>query len=154
MEFAKILGQILVAVVAAGLGAYYALSKTKRERLWVDRYEALRKVVLSLHTIQYHFEAVHLSSMGVSTLRESEETLLREASLSALVEVRSALSSLVLLFKPVELEVLFARHTALREAIINLNHSEPSDYQDSLGNVACEAEHAATAAAELGRRSW
>lgn len=79
MELEKIVGQILVAIVAAGLGAYLAISKTKRERLWIDRYEALRKVVLALNTIQDHFEASHMTSMGVSVLRESEEASLRAA---------------------------------------------------------------------------
>lgn len=154
IELTKIVGQLLVAVVAAVPGAHYALSKTKRERLWADRYEALRKVVLSLHTIQHYFEAAHLSSMGVDTFQGNEGALLKEASTAALMEVRSSLSSLRLLFEIQELRPLFEHHTALREAIINLNHADDVRYQDALGNVACSAEQAAQAAAELGRRSW
>lgn len=31
---------LLVAFFGAALGAYFAVLKSKRERLWVDRYEA------------------------------------------------------------------------------------------------------------------
>lgn len=154
MEFAKWGGQVLLAILAAVLGAHYALAKAKRERLWVDRYEALRKVVVGFHTIQHHYEAAHMESMGVLILSGTEADLLRTAATNAMMELRNALASLVLLFAVDELSELFERHTALREAVTGLNHSDPHEFQDALANVAGEAERGAAAAAALARLSW
>ena len=64
---------LIVAFLGAGFGAYFAFLKSRKERLWSDRYEALRNVVLNLETIQTQFEtrAMHETGTMVCTAEES-----------------------------------------------------------------------------------
>ena len=97
------IGALLVALLGAGVGAYFAVIKSQKERLWVDRYETLRDVVLSLGVIEHTFSASHLEQMGVSVLSSSESKRLNETWPNALFELRQNGAKIQLLFKSTDI---------------------------------------------------
>jgi hypothetical protein len=63
---------ILVSFLGASLGAYFAIVKSKREKLWQERYETLKELVFSASAITSSFTVFHMEGMGVSVASDSE----------------------------------------------------------------------------------
>jgi Xaa-Pro aminopeptidase len=137
---------LVVAALGAAIGAYFAVVKSARERLWTDRYEALRDVVLGLGTVEAHFSAANLELMGVSVMAESEQLGLRESWPQAMANVRQNIAKLRLLFPEAELAQLREAARNLDQAFTDLFHGEHHEQVDLHGWVAHQAaalaEHA------------
>ena len=89
--------------------------------------------------------------MGVTALAQREGEFTAEDLPIALRTVRNALCTLLLLFKKDELNDLAERYVDLRNAIVNLNHSQQGDYQDDVENVVMKAQAAIDAAISIGQ---
>ncbi|MBC3831472.1 hypothetical protein H8K33_08120 [Undibacterium amnicola] len=143
---------LLVAFFGAALGAYFAVLKSKRERLWVDRYEALRSVVHCLEAVRFYFESKHMEVMGVTVLAVKERELISDDLPLALRTIRQNLSTLLLLFKANELESLLGHYQEMRNAIVELNHSAQGNYQDDIENLVNKTQTAIDEAVGIGQK--
>lgn len=107
---------LLVALVGAGVGAYFAVIKNRNERLWTDRYEALREVVLDLEIIETHFNFAYLEQMGVSGLSVAEVERLRAEWPVAMLDLRKQLAKLQILFKAKHVSKFIEQYDELESA--------------------------------------
>lgn len=140
-----VLVSLVGAFLGAGCGAYFAFVKFRRERLWQDRYEALRDVVMSLETIQTHFEVAHLASFGASAMSKKESDRLESEFPSANHDLRRSFAKLRLLFKEDQIAKLVSHQVALATAFFDLYNSESSGNPTNLEAI---GEQAAVAISE------
>lgn len=133
---------LLVAFIGAGFGAYFAFVKTRRERLWADRYEALRDVVLSLEVIQSYWEAAHMDEMGLTVIAGKEKERLENDWPNARHELRRSIAKLRLLFKEEKIEKVTELFSQLNVAFFDLYQSDPPDHPESCEAIAKKAGEA------------
>lgn len=143
---------LVVAALGAAVGAYFAVVKSARERLWTDRYEALRDIVLALGTVESHFAAVNLELMGVSVMAESEQLALRESWPKSMAAVRQNVAKLRLLFPESELAPLREAVRNLDQAFTQMFHGEHHEQADLNGWVGHQAAAAGEQAVLIAQR--
>ena len=131
---------LLVAFVGAGVGTYFAFLKTRRERLWIDRYEALRDVVMSLEVLQTYWEATYMEDMGVPVVAATEKERLEADWPNARRELRQNIAKMRLLFKEEQIKRVVALHSELKVAFYDLYQSDPPDYPENCEAIGKKAE--------------
>lgn len=140
------------AFVGAAGGAFFAFMAFRRERLWADRYEALSSVVLSLETIQSHFEAAFMESLGETVISAAEQERLEKEWPAARHELRRTFARLRLLFKDEQIQKLSEHHVALSSAFTDLyNRIGPED-SDDFEAIGKRAEEAISEAIRVAQR--
>jgi hypothetical protein len=143
---------LIVAFLGAGLGAYFAFLKTRKERLWSDRYDAIRNVVLSLEKIQANFEAREMHERGVQVVTPKECEVLEEDWPTARQNLRVSIITLRLLFKDQEITALLERHQELDQAFLLMFGGTTPEYTALFGEVAKNAEQAIEEAIRLAQK--
>lgn len=145
---------LLVAFLGAGLGAYFAFVKTRKERLWSDRYEALRNLILSLEKIQTHFEVREMHERGVQVVTAQEYERMEQEWTVARHELRASLATLRLIFKDYQISSLLELHQELNQAFLSMFSSVPipTHLPDLFGEVAKNAERAIEEAIRVAQK--
>ena len=143
---------LLVALFGAGFGAYFAVLKSRKERLWVDRYEALRETVVSLETIQAYFESAHMQFFGADALSAEEAEKLKGEWPKAKHELRSNIAKMRLLFKDKQIEVLIEQHRALSSAFFDLYNDVLPENPDNIEAITKRAEEAINEAIRVAQK--
>jgi hypothetical protein len=146
------IGALLVALVGAGVGAYFAVLKSRKERLWLDRYETLRDIVLALGIVEARFSSSHMEQLGVSVMSGAESQRLSEEWPVAMNSLRKNLAKLRLLFHEKEISSLREAVADLHSAYTDLCHGEHIHFPELNEVVAVKADKAAEAAIAIGQR--
>lgn len=134
---------LLVAFFGAAVGAYFAVLKSKKERLWTEQFEALKEISTAANTIVHSHDQAHMEEMGIRVMGEKEKELLVEDVLREKANLRNALAKLQLLFPEQETKTI-------QEAYIDMNASISDTFNAfHQGDFAGEVETVATKARKL-----
>ena len=132
---------LLVAFVGAGCGAYFAVVKSKNERLWIEKYELLNELVCDLDVVNLKFTVDYLSSMGVSVSTEYQMDDLYTKFVPVTTRISKNISRLQLLFRSYDIEEILAARVQLNSSFQDLHNRAPDDYlSDYLQSVADQAD--------------
>lgn len=143
---------LLVAFLGAGIGAYFAILKSKTERLWLERYESLRAICEASNTLIHHYEAAQLEDYGLRVMSDQEQEKLSENVLKSKSELRVAIARAKLLFSAVEAKEIETAYTSMNGAITKVMNAHPSEYRaDNFEDVAVKAKVLLEAAINLAR---
>ncbi|UMO90285.1 hypothetical protein HP572_05550 [Pectobacterium sp. PL64] len=145
-------GVLLVALVSACSGAYLALLKGKKERLWSDRYETLREIVLALETVESRFSSSHMGLLGVSVISRAESNKLSEEWPVAMLLLHQNIAKLQLLFKYTEISAFHEAVVKLNSAFTDIYNGNPVDMPEHHEIIAIKAKGATEAAIAMGQR--
>lgn len=127
---------LLVAFLGAAFGTYFAIVKSKKERIWQERYETLSGLVEILETIRGEYEAAHMESMGVSVRSLPEKESVSSLLIESKVKLSGKIAKIQLLFKRTDIEALLASHVKLNSAFQDLlNLQLPGNVSDFLEEV-------------------
>ena len=143
---------LLVAFLGAGLGAYFAFVKNRKERLWSDRYNALRNVILSLEKIQTHFETREMHERGVQVVTPKEYERMEGEWQTARHDLRASVATLRLLFKDSQIATFLELHRELNHAFLVMFGGLPHDYANLFAEVAKNAERAIEEAIRVAQK--
>ena len=143
---------LIVAFLGAALGAYFAFVKTRKERLWSDRYDAIRNVILSLEKIQANFETREMHERGVQVVTSTECERLEEEWPAARQSLRTSVATLRLLFKDKEIAAVLERYQDLNQAFLLMFGGTNIQYAVLFGEVAKNAEKAIEEAIRLAQK--
>ncbi|GKX40215.1 hypothetical protein [Pectobacterium actinidiae] len=143
---------LIVALVSACSGAYLALLKGKKERLWSDRYETLREIVLALGTVESRFSSSHMELLGVSVISRAESNKLSEEWPVAMHTLRQNIAKLRLLFKYTDISAFHEAVVELNSAFTDVYHGNPVDMPEHHEAIAIKAKAAAEAAIAIGQK--
>lgn len=147
------IGALIVALIGAGVGAYFAILKSRKERLWVDRYETLRDIVISLGIIESAFSSSHMEQLGVSVMGRVESQKLQEEWPVAMHMLRQNLAKLRLLFKDDLIAKLRASVAELHSAFTDMYHGEQLHMPELHETVAQRASYAAEEAIRVAQEN-
>jgi len=142
---------LLVAMMGAGLGAYFAFLKSRKERLWQDRYETLRNIVTSLDVVESFFSSSHLEELGVQAIGIDERDKLAIEWPNARYELIHNISRLRLLFKEEHIEGVRQAVTSLNAAFQDFyqgDHMDSPELKQLISRRASEATEAAILVAQ------
>lgn len=149
------IGVALIAFFGALVGVYLAIVKTKREKLWQERYETLKAIVSSSHAIVTSFTALHMEEMGVPVVRCSEQDQLNNELSEAKSLLRKNISILQLLFKRKHIEKVLQAYVNVNSSLQDLLNIDPEDYAaDYIKSVSDEAEILSREAVNLAQEKF
>jgi len=146
------IGALIVALIGAGVGAYFAILKSRKERLWLDRYETLRDIVISLGIIESTFSSSHMEQLGVSVMGRVESQKLQEEWPVAMHMLRQNLAKLRLLFKDDLIAKLRRSVVELHSAFTDMYHGEQIHMPELHEAVAKRASYAAEEAIRVAQQ--
>lgn len=137
------LSSVLGGAIGAGVVAWLAYIRTRRERVWTDRYEALRNILLTLETITSHFGVEYMEERGLSVISHHERQQLQKDWPTANRALKRHVSSLQLLFKEREITPLMELVANMYGAFFNLyqevDHEAAAGHYDTISNQAISA---------------
>jgi hypothetical protein len=121
---------ITIAFLGAAFGAYFAVLKSKKEKLWQEKFETLKELVCDLDIISSKFTKENMDAMGISASTDKERHTLDSGIDKAKIRVSTNISKLQLLFKNADLNLILEERMNLNSAFIDLYNSS-SDYQSN-----------------------
>lgn len=128
----------VIAFLGAAFGAYFAILKSRTERLWLERFETLNSICLSANTITHFHEAKQMEEMGVSVMSQSEMEELNHEFFQVRSDLRNSIARMQLLFSEKDvkqvIEIYFDMNGAITE-LYNMSYNE-----DRLESVTSEAD--------------
>lgn len=142
---------LLVALIGAAVGAYFAVIKSQKERLWLDRYETLRDMVMSAGTVESSFSSSHMEQLGVSVIGIAESKRLQDEWPVAMHNLRQSVAKLRLLFKDSEISEVRDKMLALHSAFQDMYNGEQlhlPELHEAVGRRASELSGAAVRVAQ------
>jgi hypothetical protein len=144
---------ILLAFLGAGFGAYFAVVKSKREKLWQERYETLKSLVSSLNTILDAHEIFHLEELKVKSVTLLEKEKLIEELPSEKLKIRKDIAKLQLLFKKKDILNIVDSQIELNSSFVELLHMPCDAYRaDYFSNIVSKVESLQKEVIELAQR--
>lgn len=145
-------GSLLVAFLGAGTGAFFAVVKSRKERLWLDRYQTLQEIVLSLGIIESRFSASHMELLGVSALGSVERKKLSDEWPLAMHSLRQSMSKLQLVFRKELIKDLSSAVQDLHASFTDMHHGEGKDTPELHQVIAVKASTASEKAIGVGQK--
>lgn len=140
-------------LIGAGFGAFFAVLKSKSERLWQERFEALKELCLALNTLIHSHESGHLEDLGVRVMGDAERERLSSDVLDAKQKLRSAMANLNLLFKEKYLASIEGAYVAMTSAMTDLHNAHPAENRsDYMRVVSMNAETLIRDAKQLAKK--
>jgi len=142
---------LVVALVGAAVGAYFAVIKSQKERLWLDRYETLRDMVLCAGTVESSFSSSHMEQLGVSVMGTAESNRLQDEWPVAMHNLRQHVAKLRLLFKDSDISDVRDKMLALNSAFQDMYNGEQlhqPELHEAIGRRACELSEASVRVAQ------
>lgn len=136
---------ILITLIGAGVGAFFAFVKTKTEKRWAERYDAFSSIVYSASVIRDCYEILKTEA-DVNGYRnvvsEKEWDVLHKELIESKMSLRRQISKLQLLVKPKNFVKLGEAHDKLVKSFERLSLSGPQEYvQDYMVDVIDEAKN-------------
>jgi hypothetical protein len=120
IEYLKILAPLIVGFFGAAFGAYFTLSRSKKEKVWDEKRELYSRVIIALEDISYWAEQVRCeySSRQESNVDTSMREIQKLAVTGRLVMNDEFYDLLVSVHKALQTEK-FRVHEAGQEAFDN-----------------------------------
>ena len=141
-NYIPILTAFIGATCGALLGAYFSFISRKRERVWIERYETLKKISESIGVIRDVYEIDHLKSLGVEVVSADEWNQMVISMNTSKIKLRELASNMKLLFKQTELVKFEELQIALNIALKDVFNGEPQDYKPDMIQAIAEAADA------------
>jgi hypothetical protein len=143
----------LIAFFGALVGVYLAFVKTKKEKLWQERYETLKAIVSSSDALDTFFSASHMKEMGVSVNLDREQDQQNNDLSEEKRLLRRNIASLQLLFKRKQIEKVLQAYVNVNSSLQDLLNSNPEDnLADHIKSVSDQAASLSRAAVELAQK--
>lgn len=143
---------IVVAFLGAALGAYFAIYRSQKERLWKDRYETLTSIIESLEIIKQKAEYDYADEVGISVTTTKEKEALFEQWVPAKRNLEAKTVRLRMLFKNNAISKFLDANTEMARALFDLYESNPPELADALHKLQNAAESAINEAIQIARR--
>ena len=146
---------IIITLMGAGFGAFFALVKTKTEKRWSERFDAFSSIVYSANVIRDCHEILRIERDIHSceeVISKSEWEALYKEMIEAKMKLRKEISRLQLLVKRKKLIDLLDSYLHLIKSLERLSLSHPQDYdQDYLHEVVKAADQVVVNTIKISR---
>ena len=126
---------LLVAFVGVMSAAFFAIVKTKRERLWLDRYVTLVSLLESLEVMQTKASYDQADEIGITVRTGEEMAQLQKDWAPARRNIQSKIVKLRMLFKEGVVDELVEIQKDIDIALHDLYESIPPEYQEGFGKI-------------------
>jgi hypothetical protein len=127
---------LLVAFAGAFFGTLFAIAKTKKEKLWLEKYETLKEIIHCADLIRHQSSHTAMDALGIKTITESEKTKMNEELLESKMSLRKSVLKLRLLFKSKDISKIQNNYDALSTMMVKLVDMDPDvyriDYHDEI----------------------
>ena len=143
---------LLVAFCGAMFGAYFAVLKNQKERLWTDRYEALLKIIEIAENIRSRFLVVQSNEFSIDNYSVQEKDYIEGFWNSSRFELARNTSKLKMLFREKEVKMLANALQDLDRAIIDAHASTGHDRNHTMNVVWSHASACIDEAIQLSRK--
>ena len=130
---------IIITMIGAAFGAFFAVVKTKTEKRWSERYDAFNSIVYSANVIKDGYEIL-MTERDVNGCRDvvsvKEWEILHTEMIDAKMKLRKEISKLQLLVKEKNMAELIDSYSQLVKAFERLALSDPQEYvQDYMWGI-------------------
>jgi hypothetical protein len=125
--YIPILSAFVGAAFGSLLGAYFTFVSKKRERIWIEKYEAFREITEIIGLIKEAYDIEHSRSMGVKKVPEEERQSLIAAIGKSKNRLREQSAALQLLLNPKDLDKFLEYRFALDISFQNLIYVQPQE---------------------------
>ena len=143
---------LLLAIVGAAVGAYFAIVRTKRERLWTERYERIGSALEKTDLIERFLDSGVNGDHQSNGLTTHEKARLDNGWPSARHELATEITMLKMLFSESEFAVTDRCWTELQTKLFNLMEDAlPHDGHEYYAAACPKAEQLKTALIDLSR---
>jgi hypothetical protein len=143
---------VIVALLGAAFGAYFALYRSQKERLWQDRYETLTSIIESLEIIKQKTEHDYADQVNISITTTKEKERLAEEWAPAKRNLESKTVKLRMLFKHDEISGFLDANTEMARALFAVYETDFPEYADELSKLQNAAEAAIEEAIKVARK--
>lgn len=147
------LGPLVIALVGAAFGAFLALSKNKNERLWLDRYETLKDIIVALNKIESVYEASYMEQLSTKTIDDNEFLKMLNDLPNNKISLRESFAKLRLLYTESENRDIREELNKLNQAFPQMFHAHPIDRPEEHKAIADICHAATEAAIALGQKN-
>ncbi|WP_155984729.1 hypothetical protein [Thioalkalivibrio sp. ALE31] len=144
---------LIIAFLGAAFGAYFAVLKSRAERLWLERYETLSSITLSANTLVHFHEANQTETMGVTVATATEMQQLRGAVTKTAPELRDSIARLQLLFPAHDAQRVVQAYQDLNSAMVDLYNRTEEDYiTEHFSDIAKQSKALLESTINLGQK--
>jgi hypothetical protein len=126
---------LLVAFLGALFGTYFALLKSRKERLWLDRYETLIAIADLLDIIKTKFLSLQAEELNLKAFTSEEKEHLETEWRATRRNLNSKMTKVRMLFEEREVSGLLAAHYELDKTILEALEGLGPDYNAQLNKV-------------------
>ncbi|MBB6096225.1 hypothetical protein HNQ60_005147 [Povalibacter uvarum] len=109
---------LLVAFVGALFGTYFALLKSRRECLWLDRYETLLRIVSTAEIVRSRFMMQQADHLQLHEFTAEEIAAMETSWKSARADLRTDVTRVRMLFDATDARSVVDAHQDLDRAIL------------------------------------
>jgi hypothetical protein len=143
---------LLLAVAGAAFGAYFAIVRTKREKLWTERYERIASALEKTNLIQRYLDSEVNGEHRVHGLTEHEKAQLDANWPIARYKLSTDITMLQMLFTKSDFAETHKRWDALQKKLFSLiEDSMPHDVHEYVSAARPKAEQLEKALIALSR---
>ncbi|WP_444905076.1 hypothetical protein ACJJIU_10295 [Microbulbifer sp. CnH-101-E] len=144
---------LVIAFFGAGIGAFFAILKSKSEKLWAERFDTLKSTCEAANIIIHNHEALELHDTGVRTMNQQEMNELSDDFIKSKMKLRGTMANIKLLFNEKHSKEVEEAYNAMNDAIINARNAPPSEYlPDYLAEVSTKAKILLDTTTKLARK--
>ncbi|MBP5969420.1 hypothetical protein [Pseudomonas iridis] len=127
---------LILAIVVAAVGAYFAVVRTKRERLWTERYERIGSALQKTDIIQRYLDSEVNGEHQIHGLTRHEKSELNAGWPIARYQLGTDIIMLEMLFTEEEFQQTAKRWDGLQKKLFALieessSHDAPEYYSDA-----------------------
>lgn len=143
---------LVLAIAGAAFGAYFAIVKTKRERLWTERYERIGSALGKTNLIYRFLDSEVNGEHQIHGLTKHEKDQLDGSWAVARYELVTDITMLEMLFSEVEFAETSKRWTVLQKKLFSLiEDSSSHDAHEYVSSARTKAEMLQNALIDLSR---
>jgi hypothetical protein len=144
---------LVLAIAGAAVGAYFAIVRTKRERLWTERYERIGSALEKANLIYRFLDSEVNGEHQAHGLTKHEKNQLDAKWPVARYELATEISMLEMLFSEREFAETSKRWTALQKKLFSLIEDSMShDAHEYVSAARPKAESLQNALIDLSRK--
>lgn len=145
---------LILAIAGAAVGAYFAIVRTKREKLWTERYERIGSALEKTDLIHRYLDSEINGDRQIHGLTAHEKKELDANWPAARYKLATDIIMLEMLFKADEFDETSRRWTGLQKKLFALiEESLSHDRHEYIADARTKAEKLQAALIDLSRRS-
>ena len=145
---------LVLAIVGTAVGAYFAIVRTKREKLWTERYSRIGSALEKTDLIHRFLDSEVNGGHQIHGLTNHEKQELETNWPIARYKLATDIIMLEMLFQADEFNETFRRWIGLQKKIFALiEDSSPHDRHEYIADARTKAEKLRAALIDLSRRN-